>query len=56
VELEILLMLMIILLVIIAIVLFSINLSISRQLKQHKDVEDALYKLIEITKVNQKNS
>lgn len=42
----------ILLLIIIVIVLLSMQ---SRQLKHNKDLVDAIYRLIEITKKNQKN-
>jgi uncharacterized protein YpmB len=45
----------IILLVIMLFVLLSINIFMSRQLKQNKALEDAIYRLIELTKQNQKN-
>ncbi|WP_165452420.1 hypothetical protein [Paenibacillus thalictri] len=41
---------MVILLLVLVVTLISIDSKLSRQIKQNKDIEDALYRLIEITK------
>lgn len=53
--LNIILLSIVILLLIMIFALLNINTLMSRQLKQNKELEFAVYRLIEITKNNQKN-